>query len=159
LCLSAGEGLRPVPFVTGQPDLVQGGTPPSAGIGAPQAEGHVGQHRRPRQEAGVLEDHRPALRHPDPAAHLAVQPGQDPEEGALAGPAPAEQGYELVPDDLELDTVEHRARTETSGHALGPDDHRVSHPDLANVYRLGIHARALLSNNRTNRSESRPRTA
>src|SRR5690606_39977819 len=113
----------PGPGVVGEADLGEGG--PAAlegGRGAVEAEHDVGQHPAPGEQPGLLEDDRPGGGDPDAALVVGVQPGQRAQEGGLAGAAAPEQGDELVPPDLEVDTGEDLAVAEAAAEPAGHGD-------------------------------------
>ena len=77
-----------------------------------QPEGHVLGDPGPRQQPGVLEHDGGPGRHPELAAELGVEPGEDAQQRALAAAAAAEQHDELAARDLEVDALEHAAAVE-----------------------------------------------
>jgi hypothetical protein len=111
-----------------------------------EAELHVPQGGAPRQQLGVLEDHRPvgtgAVDHAAVDLHGAggdlLQAHEDPQQGGLAAPALAGQGHQLAGTDGERDVVEGlddlgRALLLT-GELLGHADH----PDLVDPGSGGV---------------------
>jgi hypothetical protein len=75
---------------------------------------HVGQHRPPRQQGRALEHERhvPArpgdgiTRHPDRAGRRPEESRDQPEQGGLATPRPADQRDELAVADVQVDLLE-----------------------------------------------------
>ena len=155
LLLTAGQLVRPRPLASGEADLGERLRASLGGVVGPQAQHDVVEQPLPRQEPRVLEDHRDALGHLDPAVadHSPVQPGQGAEHGALARPAATQQGHELAGRDLEVEAVEHATRlVEAAVQVLDPD----RWGQLASVRR---HDSAFLSMRRTTPSAVTPRSA
>ena len=96
LGLTAREGLRPVPSVILESHLGQCGQAGQRRLQRRETQDDVVDHRRPGQQARVLEDDGSLDRDLDHAVESVIEAGQGPQERALAGSAPPEQGDELA---------------------------------------------------------------
>lgn len=83
-----------------------------------------------------------------------IEPGQRPQEGALAGAGAAEQGDELAAADVEIDIVDDGALAIAADQAADRD-----HGLLGQSARILRHGRAFRVMKRTGQSELRPSAA
>ncbi len=59
----------------------------------------------------------------DPALVLPLEPAQDLDEGALAGPVVADQAEDFAPVEVHVDPSQRHYGTEALGYAFGAKDH------------------------------------
>ena len=154
-----GQLVREPALEPGQPDQLQQFVRPVPvrifvlalflAAGDLDREQDVRQHRAPGQQGGSLEHERdvPAgpldglARHLDPAVRRRQQSRDQPEQGGLATPGPADQRDELVLLDVQVDPVEGlnlaTAALEDLSHAVQPDHVSSSAPGCGRPRRTG----------------------
>ena len=156
LLLAAGELHRPGLSPRRQFDLGEGVQGTLARRLAFQPERDIVDDALPGQQARILEDHRDRVGDAEPtgAADAMIEPGERPQEGALAGTGAAEQSDELAAADVEIDIVDDGALAIAAGEAAHRDDGR-----LGQSARILRHGRAFRVMKRTSQSELRPSAA
>ena len=125
LRLAAGQRQRPGRRPLGEPDLRERLGRHPGRVGGAQPERDVVEHPLPRHQARLLEGDRDRLGHGHRPGHVPVEPGERPEQGGLARPAPPDHRDELARLDVQVEPVEHHPVTET----LASDPARRPRPD------------------------------
>ncbi len=169
LCLAAGQRHRPCPGMGCQAYLAEGRqasltqSRTFARASGLETERDVRQHALPRQQPGLLEDHRAALRDQHLAAIVWVEAAEDAQQRALAGAAAAQERDELAWSDRDVEAAQDIAVAEGPGDACGEDR------DVRGCLNSGGHCHApwnprrqtsrYRSSSRTIASATRPRIA
>jgi hypothetical protein len=156
LLLAAGKLVRPGGLAPCQLHLGQRLPSAVERVPASQAEDDIVEDALPRQQPGILEDHRHALRHDQGAGSvgIVIQAGQCPKQGRLARPATPQEGHELATADRQIEPIENDARVEAPHQTAYLDGRRI-----AQFAKVRCHGSAILRRRRTALSAANPKTA